>query len=428
MLDRTTPPAIRPIETVNIPEPRVIKAPNGVEIHLLDMGEQEVTRIDLMFGVGKWSQKKPLAAMLTNLMLKEGVEGMTSAEVAESLDYYGAWLQPSATFHNSYVTLYTLNKHAVVTIPLLEKIVKQPLFPQHEFDVIRDRRKQQFRIDNEKVDVRAFNSFVEQLYGHEYPYGMSAVEADFDALERTDLVEFHRACYTSANCRIILTGRLSDEILRLITDSFGREPWGEATRADEPFYHIRRAEPGRTDIHKPDAMQSAVRIGLPVPGREHPDYAKLRVLNTLLGGYFGSRLMMNIREEKGYTYGIGSSVTTLKHASYLSISTQTATHFTEPLIREVFAELARLREELVPDDELEMLRGYLMGELARLFDGPFSVADAVQSLLANDMTSEYYRRMIDAVQSVTPEELRELARRYLVDDRFYIVVAGNNLR
>ncbi|MEG0948072.1 MAG: pitrilysin family protein [Bacteroidales bacterium] len=424
MLDRNHPPVTRQIEHIEIPEPRLLKAPNGMDIYILDMGDQDVVRIDLMFGAGKWEQEKLLVAMFTNLMLKEGVEGMTSQEVAEHLDYYGAWLQPSATFHNSYVTLYSLNKHVDKTIPVLEKIIKNPLFPEHEFDVIRNRRKQQFRVDDEKVDVKAFNKFVELLYSKEYPYGNCAEEHQFDEVTREDLIDFHARCYQSDNCRIILTGRVTDEIIAQVIAHFGKDKWGADLHFKEPSYHTEASVAGRYHVEKPDAMQSAVRIGIPLVGRTHPDYPKLRVLNTLLGGYFGSRLMANIREEKGYTYGIGSSITTLKFASYLSIATQTATEYTEPLIKEVFYEIDRLKEELVSEEELEMMKGYLMGEMARLFDGPFSIADAHQSLLANDMTSEYYHQMIQAIQSVTAEELRDLARKYLINDQFYTVVAG----
>ncbi|MEG1616542.1 MAG: pitrilysin family protein [Bacteroidales bacterium] len=424
MLDRKIQPAAEPINTINIPETKVVKAPNGIDIHILDMGEQEVTRIDLMFGAGKWDQKKPLTAMFTNLLLKEGVDGLTSQEVAEQLDYYGAWLQPSATFHNSYVTLYSLNKHSKHTLPLLEKIVKTPLFNEDEFNVIRSRRKQQFLVEEERVQVQAFNKFIELLFSSEYPYGQHANLEAFDKLTADDLKEFHRSYYNSANCRIILTGRVTQEILDEVIALFGKEKWGGDLQDSAKEFSIKTATPGRYLIEKKDALQSAVRIGLPVVGREHPDYPKLRILNTLLGGYFGSRLMANIREDKGYTYGIGSSITTLKNASYLSISTQTATEYTELLIEEVFKEIERLRIEKVEEEEMLMIRGYLMGEIARLFDGPFSIADAHQSLLANNMDTSYYYQMIEAIQSITPDEILDLARKYFIKENFYVVVAG----
>ena len=163
---------------------------------------------------------------------------------------------------------------------------------------------------------------------------------------------------------------------------------------------------------------------MPVISRTHPDYMKLRILNTVLGGYFGSRLMLNIREDKGFTYGISSSVIGLKEDAYLSVSTQTGTEYVRPLIEEVFNEIERLRKEKVPEEELKMVKSYLSGELARIFDGPFSICDAYISLIANQLDFEYYDRQFMTVQSITAEELQEVACKYFVRDKFYTSVAG----
>ncbi len=425
VLDRSQQPPCRQIEDISIVSPKVITMPNGMELHILDMGQQEVVRVDMMFATGKWHQPKLLVAMFTNLMLKEGVEGMTSQEVAEQLDFYGAWLQPSATFHNSYVTLYSLNKHIEHTLGLLEKIVKKPTFPDEEFQVIRSRRKQHFIIEDEKVDVKAFNKYISLLFGDDCPYGQHAEVDSFDKVERDDLEAFHKQCYSSSNCRIFLTGKVTSEIISAVEKAFGTTSWGDNTHTqiEKPFESKPQAF-GRYFVEKADALQSGIRVGMSVVGREHADYPKLRILNTLLGGYFGSRLMTNIREDKGYTYGIGSNITTLKYASYLNISTEVATEYTEPTIVEVKYELERLKTELVQKDEMDTLKGYLMGEMARLFDGLFSIADAHLSLLANDMDVEYYHKMIAAIKSVTAEELQALAVKYIDVDKLYIVTAG----
>ena len=190
-LNRASQPEISSIETINIPELKMITAPNGVEIYILNMGDQDVSRIDLMFSAGKWEQDKKLVAMFTNLLLKEGAGKYSSSQLAEMLDYYGAWLQPSATFHNSYMTLYSLNKHIKNTLPLLEMIIKNPLFEEKEFEIMVQRRKQQFCIEDEKVNVQAYNKFVEQLYGEDHPYGQYAVKEDFDKLNINDIKSFH---------------------------------------------------------------------------------------------------------------------------------------------------------------------------------------------------------------------------------------------
>ncbi|MDO5571609.1 MAG: pitrilysin family protein [Bacteroidales bacterium] len=441
MLERNIQPHTSPISSINIPEPEKIITPNGVEIFQLNLGDQDVFRIDVIFGAGKWEQKKNLVAMFTNLLLKEGVEGMSALEVAEHLDYYGAWLQPSATYHNSYVTLYSLNKYAKETLSLVEKIIKKPLFNEHEFDVIRNRRKQSFLVEEEKVQVVAFNNFIEAIFGKVHPYGKHASASDFDILNTDDLKEFHKKYYNSSNCKIVITGKITDEIMDYVINAFGKEQWGgmlvkdrlceQETSDDkdvsnnELFCNYENSyKPKEIFVEKADAMQSAIRIGMPVINRNHPDYAKLRILNTLLGGYFGSRLMANIREEKGYTYGIGSNITTLKNGSYITISTQTAVNYTQEVIKEVFNEIRKLKEELVTDEEMSMLKGYLMGEMARLFDGPFPIADAHISLIANGMDSGYYKNMIKEISDITSGDIIEMAKKYFIENNFSVIISG----
>lgn len=424
ILDRTLQPTSAAINNIEIPEPNIVKCKNGIDLYIINMGDQDVVRIDLMFGTGKWNQNKKLVAMFSNLLLKEGAGEYDSRQMAEKLDFYGAWLQPSSTFHNSYMTLYSLNKHIENTLPLLEMIIKEPHFANDEFNVVVQRRKQQFIIDDEKVNVKAFNEFVKEIFGEGHPYGQSAVEEDFNNLSVEDLKDFHHKYYRSNNCKIIITGKVTESILRLVNNYFGDEKWGTDFTESDVNFEESPSVPGVTFLEKDDACQSAIRIGLPVVGREHPDYPKLRIVNTLLGGYFGSRLMSSIREELGYTYSIGSSITTLKNGSYLSISTQAATEYTYPLIDAVFDEIEKIKTTPVSDEELSVLKGYLMGEISRLFDGPFSIADAHQALLANDMDSSYYLNMINGIKDITAEEIITLAKRYFDRDKFYTVICG----
>ena len=166
-------------------------------------------------------------------------------------------------------------------------------------------------------------------------------------------------------------------------------------------------------------------MGLPTIGREEPHFFALKLLCTILGGYFGSRLMSNIREEKGYTYGITSSLAALRYGSYLVISTQTGTEFTQPLIDEVFVEINRLRNELVSNDELTVVKNYLRGEMARTLDSPFSITDYYLSLTANNLSTEYFARQDQAIRRLTADDLLDVARKYLCPEQFYIVVAGD---
>ncbi len=424
VLDRKQVPSVKDFENVSLPKPETIILPNGIPVYIIRMGDQDVCRIDVIFSAGRYNEEKTMAAIMTNLMLKEGSSLMSSSQIAENLDYYGAWLQTSASFHNSYVTLYSLNKYFSETLKILDSLIWSPTFPEKEFEILALRRKQQLMVEQEKVQNLAAQAFFECLFGASHPYGRKPSIESFDSLTRNDLLDYHQEYYIPKSCMLLLTGKVTDEMLVGLFESFGRYSSDiEVTKEKE--ISITMSSDREIWVEKDNALQSAVRIGCPVVGREHPDFVGLRILNTVLGGYFGSRLMLNIRENKGYTYGISSSVIGQQKGAYLSISTQTATEYTQPLIAEVYSEIEKLRKELIGEEELSMVRSYLLGELSRLSDGPFSVADAYVSMLANRTTFDYFEKQADSIRNIKSEDLLCLAEKYFSRDVFYTVVAGD---
>ncbi|MFZ4456362.1 MAG: M16 family metallopeptidase [Bacteroidales bacterium] len=424
MLDRTLAPKISPIERFDIPQPLHDELPNKIDLYTINLGDSDVMRIDFIFASGKWHQEKILAATFTNQLLKEGTANLSSKEIAEKLDYHGAWLQSSVTQHNSYITVYLLNKHLLNLLPIIEAIIKEPTFPEEELKTILNRHKEQHRINREKVEHLCLEASVGQLFGESHPYGKHASLADFDNLTRTDILDFYQKHYHSGNCKIMLTGKVTETTKKLISECFGFENWGKASTKHQISYPIVVSNQKIVKVEKPDAMQSAIRIAAPCISREHPDFHGLKVLNTLFGGYFGSRLMANIREEKGYTYGIGSSVATQQMGSYMSISTQTGSEYVEPLIEAVFEEMQKLQEIEVEAEELACVRNYLLGDFTRSFDGPFAIADAHISLLANKLSIDYYQNQIETIRQIDAAILQNLAKKYLNREQFYLAIAG----
>lgn len=425
-LDRITPPPVGAFPPLSLPRPDHYRLTNGIEVIACNQGDEEVCRIDLMFDGGYYAETLPGTAALTLLMLKEGAAGKSSETIAEALDYHGAWLQTSASSHYLYVTLYTLNRHLDTCVSLLADIVARPDFPQPEFDRVKERRIQQLLVQNEKVDVLAGNTFLSMLFGENHPYGRTTTPAHLAVLTPADLAAYHRRHIRPDDCRIFIAGKITDRLLDNLERNFGPS-WQVPAREPQatPLYPVQPAERHIVVTHKEHALQSGIRIGLPVINRDHPDFFALKLLCATLGGYFGSRLMSNIREEKGYTYGIASTIAAMRYGSYLVISTQTGTEFTRPLIDEVFAEIARLRNEAVPTDELTVVKNYLRGEMARTLDSPFSIADYYLSLMANSLTVDYFARQDEALRQLTADDLLAAARRYLIPDRFYLAVAGD---
>lgn len=428
LLDRTIQPEVREIEQLAVQSPLRIVMPNGVPLNVLNAGENEVVRIDVLMEGGRWQQSQPLQALFTNRMLREGTSRYTAAEIAEKLDYYGAWLELSSASEYAYITLHSLNKYLPQTLEILESIVKEPVFPKKELGVIVDNNVQQFLINSSKVDFLAHRGLVKNVYGEHHPSGRLIEKEDYYRINPAVLQEFYDRHYHSVNCSIYLSGKVGEDCIRRIEMLFGSEPFGKNfSKPEKKEYMPISSIEKRIFIEHADAMQSAVRMGMLSLERNHPDYLKARVLVTLFGGYFGSRLMSNIREEKGYTYGISAGIVPYPGQGMLVINAETANEFVEPLIGEVYHEIDRLQNELVVPEELSMVRNYMLGDMCRSYESAFSLADAWIFVQVSKLQDSYFTDALNAIKTITPEEIRELARRHLCKENLKEVISGKKM-
>ena len=426
-MDRTIQPEIQAMKDFSILPPVRTTLPNGIPLAVINAGEQEVVRMDVLFSGGRWQQSQKLQALFTNRMLREGTTKYTAATIAENLDYYGSWLELSSSSEYAYITVYSLNKYLAKTLEVVESMIKEPLFPQKELQTILDTNIQQYLVNTSKVDFLAHRSLLKSLYGEQHPCGKIVMEEDYHTITPEVLREFYERHYHSGNCSIFLSGKVTDDIISRVTDIFGI-PFGQyqlqMPKLSFPFAAIPEK---RIFTEREDAMQSAVKMGCTTITREHPDYPKLRVLMTLFGGYFGSRLMSNIREDKGYTYGISAGVVFYPDSGLLIVSTETDNEYVEPLIQEVYHEIDRLHQEPVSAEELRMVRNYMLGEMCRSYESPFSLSDAWIFIATSGLKDDYFARSLQAVNEITPAEIQDLAQRYLCKETLKEVIAGKKL-
>ena len=426
-MDRTIQPEIQPLKNFHIQTPVRTTLPNGIPLAVINAGEQEVVRMDVLFSGGRWQQSQKLQALFTNRMLREGTTKYTAATIAEKLDYYGSWLELSSSSEYAYITVYSLNKYLAKTLEVVESMIKEPLFPQKELQTILDTNIQQYLVNTSKVDFLAHRSLLKSLYGEQHPCGKIVMEEDYHTITPEVLREFYERYYHSGNCSIFLSGKVTDDIISRVTDIFGI-PFGQyqlqMPKLSFPFAAIPEK---RIFTEREDVMQSAVKMGCTTITREHPDYPKLRVLMTLFGGYFGSRLMSNIREDKGYTYGISAGVVFYPDSGLLIVSTETDNEYVEPLIQEVYHEIDRLHQEPVSAEELRMVRNYMLGEMCRSYESPFSLSDAWIFIATSGLKDDYFARSLQAVNEITPAEIQDLAQRYLCKETLKEVIAGKKL-
>jgi predicted Zn-dependent peptidase len=428
-LNRISPPAFHEVEKINLVEAVKLGLSNGIPVYLLNAGTQEVTRIEFIFRAGIRHQPHSLVSSGVNDMLDEGTHTRNAEVIAEELDFYGAFIETETQHDVASFTLFSLNKHLSSTLPVVNDIIRNASFPENEFKIYLTNKRQKFLVDSDKVSVLARRKFNELLFGSAHPYGTKTELPDFDLLTRDALIDFHKNNYTSDRCTIVVSGKVPENMLELLESFFGDANWKDAAAfansIDLPLPNP-VSDPQRVHtIEKEGAVQSAIRIGRVLFNKTHADYLGMQVLNALLGGYFGSRLMANIREDKGYTYGIGSGLVSMLGDGYFVISTEVGVEVTNAALKEIYYEIEKLQQELVSDDELELVRNYLIGVFLRSTDGPFAIGDRLKGILGYGLGYEYYERYVETIRTITPEALRDLANKYLKkEDLIELVVGG----
>ena len=422
MTNRAQAPAVHTYRDLQLRRPEQRQLSNGLSVYQLNEGTQEVLRVEVHFRAGRPFEQHPLVAYTMNSLLKDGGGAFTSDSLSEHFDFYGATISQPFSLDACTAVLYCLNKHLPAVLPAFVEMLAQPEFRERELRALIKRRKQSLRRELRKGDVIAYRQLTADLFGESHPYGYNSQPHAYDELRREWLVEHHDRLFRAGNGRAIVTGRIDKATAKLIDRHLSQLPAGAAAPDPVLTPHPTTDVPRR--IVRPKAGQTALRLGRRLFTRHHPDAAGLYVLNTLFGGYFGSRLMVNIREDKGYTYDIDSSWETLRYDGYYFISAEVGNDHAAATLREIHTEAERLRQDRVSAAELDMVRNYLTGTLLTNIDGPFNLATLYHSLLLEDVSFDYFEQLVATVQEISPEELRELAGRYLDTETYHTVLVG----
>jgi len=421
MLNRQQAPDFKQVSTINFIHPQQKNLSNDVPVYIIYSGEQDLVRIEFLFNNVNWNVEKPLQAIAVSAMLNNGTDKLSSKEIAEQIDFYGAFFQTEYTQDQSSVTLYTLNKHLASVLPIVKNILSDSQFPQHELEIYVQNQKQKLQVNLQKNDILSRKEFAHALFG-DTAYGVDIQSRHYDELRREDLVDYFEAAYASNNCTIVVAGKFDESSFELLNDEFGSN-WRKSDALPNEF-SFNKIEKQSIYKERPEAIQSAIRIGKIAVNRKHKDFPGLQILNTVLGGYFGSRLMNNIREDKGYTYGIGSGISSLQDAGYLFIATEVGAEVCADAIVEIYKEIDLLKTELIGDEELTLVKNYMLGSMLGSLENVFSHADKFKNIHFFGLDYSYYDNYIQKVKSITAEEIKELANKYLTTEDFTEVVIG----
>jgi predicted Zn-dependent peptidase len=324
--------------------------------------------------------------------------------------------------NRTFVTLYTLKKFFPQTIEMVQQMLFEPTFSEEQFSTIRANNKAQFMVNMQKGDVLAMRALRRSVYGEAHPCGMSTMAEDYDALRTEILADFYGRYYGSRNCTVYLSGSIDENVTSRIESCFGGAEWGGCLEVGQRDYSLSPAIDKKNFIAHPGAVQCSIRMGSLLMDVKDEDYLPMRVLNTVLGGYFGSRLMKNVREDKGYTYHISSDLVTNTSQVMFMISCEALADKAEEVMAEVKGEMERLRTQLVSDAELHMVRSYMMGEICRNYEGAFSLTDAYIFMDHLGLPQSHIEDTVAAVRATDAARLLQLARRYFDFETLHTVV------
>ncbi len=395
-----------------------------MQVYTIDAGSQDLTRIEFIFKAGMYYQDAPLIASAASALIENGTAKYSANQISDSIDFYGSFFETSVSQDYSSLALFSLNKHLKSTLVFVEELIKNATYPQEEVGTYLINKKQKFLVNSQKVDMLARRIYSELLFGKTHPYGLEVTADDFDKTKRDSIVNFFKTHYTYNNCTIIVSGKLPANLQVVLNNHFGKEKWGVASNIEKPYMPAQTTTQNIHYVEKPDAVQSAIRMGRKLFNKTHPDYFNFQVLNTIFGGYFGSRLMANIREDKGYTYGIGSGLASLAHDGYFFISTEVGSDVTKDALKEVYKEIEILQNDLVSAEELETVKNYILGQFLRSVEGPFSLADKFKGIWEFGLDYSYYDNYFNAVKSVTSQQIQDLAGKYLQKKDIIELVVG----
>jgi predicted Zn-dependent peptidase len=395
---------------------------NGLNLVIIRGGTEPVMKLEIVFRSGRPFEHKKQVSRLMCQMLMEGTNSTIGKVLSEKFDFYGSNISPFISMDHTGLTLYCLEKHAEFLLPYMMEMLLEPSFVEEEFIKLKKNAQEKLSLDLSKNDFVAYREMTIALFGPDHFYGYNSSEEIIKSVETEDLREHFNRTYQASNGIVFLSGNFTRATIDLVSDYMGRLPKGGVCEP-KPVLDF---TPFKSEIQvkSPNKHQVALRIGRKLFPRNHIDFNKLYIVNTILGGYFGSRLMSQIREEKGFTYNVYSSIENLLFDGSLIISMETDAVFLKDSIDMIRKELDLLRRVPVKKSELSMVKTYLLGYLLTAMDGPLNVSELIRNLMIEGSGLDSFDHLVSAIHDIDPLTIQEISEKYLNYEEMTTVVVG----
>ena len=418
MLNRKSPPSLGELTDITFVTPELVKCTPSLPLYWMKKVPNATSRIDFYFDAGTTVGSNVISA-LTSGLLFSGTKDKTSTQIHNELDSLGAYFDVGLGFETAIVTFYALNEQLPAVVKLFVEMMDNATFPSTEVEELINDRKQKLQINLEKVSFLAQRKFQALIFDGTN-YNRTINLEDYNSVSQEEIVSYFEKNYKKGLKKVFLVGDFKEEVVSVIANSISSWAVEKQEKATLNFQN----KAATVHVEKANAVQTAIRVGKTLFNKTHPDYFGFMILNTILGDFFGSRLMKNIREDKGYTYGIGSYLSEIKDSGYFVIGTEVGKEVKEATLTEIRKEIEKLQQELVSEEELNLVRNYLLGQTLKSADGPYALMELFLSVENQNLDLNFFNDFIHKIKSIQAEELRELARKYLDWNSFSIVSAG----
>jgi predicted Zn-dependent peptidase len=414
-------PQPQPFADFNAPIPKRSTLKNGIPLISLHDPNLKLVRLDIRLMAGSYFQQKPSSAAAVLKLITEGTSLLSAEEIAEQLDYYGSYFEVSADRDFSTFSVYFPKSAATEILHIIRQLFEDAVFPQEKIAVYKNNSKKNLAINLEKTSYLAYIHFIKNVFGENHPYGFSASLADIDAIVREDITNFYQRHFHSGNIRVFAAGNIDDAFEKTLNATIGQLHRKEANIS---VFIPPQPQAKHFCIERENALQSSICIGRRLFDRTHKDWEQATVLNTVLGAYFGSRLMTNIREDKGLAYGIHSRMTSLLQDGTFLISADVNKNQVQQAVAEIYKELQRLTQTQITQKELSLVKNYLYGTFLRSFDGIFSQMERIITSDDYHFEDAYWENCLKLYKSADAPALLDLANTYLQPEDMSEMIVG----
>ncbi len=395
---------------------------NGARLYQIQTTKPGLCSFEIVFKNGRISEHKKLVSRMSANQIQEGSPDLNSAQVADIIDFYGANLSIHADLDFTVISMSCLQKHFDYLTTFLNGLILNPAYRDEDLQKAKRFFNSQLQHQLVEPDYVSYREFTAIVYGRDSSYGYNTTPEIIEALNTQDLFKYQSENYIAGLMEVFYCGDLNHDIgqhLEGLIDPFGKSV--------SPHVQAYSANPGSAAVkHFPieHCAQISLKLGMRCIPKRHPDFYGLYVLNTILGDYFGSRLMKNLREDKGYTYDIHSTLDAQVHDGCFYISAELNPDQIDNAIFHIKEELNKLRTELIPKEELELVKNYICGNIMRHMDGPFQTMAFLKILVTEYGSTDVFPQLLEAILKIEPTTLRGLANKYFDPEKMILVTAG----